>query len=311
MPAGALEAMADEGDMVRVDSLVQEFLSAQSLKVLPQGPFGDAVNRFVSKDDKHAMELFVSDHLSGQVKQLLGLESDEEDLSSAMDIYRARIEQQLASGTASRIAGADRRRVLRPKPDGWDSDFDGKWEDEPDAWAYEGASTEPTTASTRGRSGRGARGDEGLARQEDDDNEDEPPAKATKRTSRTAKAPAGRKQPAKKPRARGRGHHARSDDEAEEEDVVMESDEAPPPPPAAAKTRTTTRTTTRATTRAAGAAARRPAGRAATNTRQTRLAFGSQRGATQEVALEISDDEVSDDEEAFERAPVASRTTRQ
>merc|ERR1719214_337781 len=89
-----METVGDDGDMVKVESIVSEFLSAQSLKVLPQGPFSDAVNQFVAKDDKHAMELFVSEHLTGQVQQLLGLESDDEDLNSAMEIYKARIEQQ-------------------------------------------------------------------------------------------------------------------------------------------------------------------------------------------------------------------------
>lgn len=63
MNPDALEALADGSDAVKVESLVQDFLSAQSLKVLPQGPFGDAVTQFVTKDDKHAMELFVSEQI--------------------------------------------------------------------------------------------------------------------------------------------------------------------------------------------------------------------------------------------------------
>jgi double-strand break repair protein MRE11 len=42
-------------DNVKVEKLVQEFLTAQSLKILPKAPFGDAVTQFVDKDDKHAM----------------------------------------------------------------------------------------------------------------------------------------------------------------------------------------------------------------------------------------------------------------
>ncbi|KAL3959532.1 hypothetical protein ACCO45_004649 [Purpureocillium lilacinum] len=301
-PADALEAITDEGDMVKVESLVQEFLSAQSLKVLPQGPFGDAVNQFVSKDDKHAMELFVSEHLTGQVKQLLGLESDEEDLNSAMEIYRTRIEHQMASSGTRQSLG-ERRRVLRPKPDTWDSDFDGNWEEEPDAWTYEGVSMDMTPATTQGRPGRSAQQDEEML-----DDDDEPPAKTTRRTAgratkaTTAKAPA-KKAPAKKPAARGRGRKA-VQSEDEEEDVVMEAG-------AAAQARWPNYKA-RADASAGGdeGGAQAASKGAAAKTKQTKLDFASQRGATQDRALEISDDEVSDGEDAFEPAPIATRTRR-
>lgn len=268
--------MADAGDGVKVESLVQEFLSAQSLKVLPQGPFGDAVTQFVAKDDKHAMELFVSEHLTGQVRQMLGLESDDEDLNSAMDIYRTRIEQEQASGVKK--TQSQRKRVLKPKPDTWDSEFDGPWEEEPGAWTYEGGAEEESPAPSKG-----------LRTQPDDEmdiEEDEPPPKPTKRAT---KAPA-KKAPAKKPPARGRGRKAAP--VSEEEDVVMESDEEPAPPPP--KTRR--------------APARATATRAAAKTKQTKLDF-SQKSGTQSKALEISDDEISDDD-AFEPAPIATRTRR-
>lgn len=275
---------------MKVESLVQEFLSAQSLKVLPQGPFGDAVTQFVAKDDKHAMELFVSEHLSGQVRQMLGLESDDEDLNSAMDIYRTRIEQEQASGL--RVAAAERKRVLKPKPDTWDSDFDGTWENEPGAWSYEGA-PEDEVAAPIPRASRGKK----VQDDEMDIEEDEVPAKKpTKRAARTTKAAPAKKAPAKKPPARGRGRKAAAP-ESEEEDVVMESEEefAPPPP----------KTTRRAP------AAKSSTSRAAPKGRQTRLNFSqSQKSGTQSKAVEISDDEISDEDDAFEPAPIASRTRR-
>lgn len=277
--------MADAGDGIKVESLVQEFLSAQSLKVLPQGPFGDAVTQFVSKDDKHAMELFVSEHLTGQVRQMLGLESDDEDLNSAMDIYRTRIEQEQASGVKK--TPTERRRVLKPKPDTWDSEFDGSWEDEPGAWTYEGgAEEESSVPPSKGRS-RKTQPDDEM-----DVEEDEPPAKPTKRaTTRTTKAPA-KKAPAKKAPARGRGRKAAP--VSEEEDVVMESDEEPAPPPK-------TRRAPARSTATRSAAKTKP-------TKQTKLDF-SQKSGTQSKAVEISDDEISDDD-AFEPAPVATRTRR-
>lgn len=307
-PTDALEDL-DGNDMVKVDSLVTDFLSAQSLKVLPQGPFGDAVNQFVSKDDKHAMELFVSEHLSGQVKQLLGLESDDEDLNSAMDIYRTRIEQQMASGAGGRVGGGlERKRVLRPKPETWDSDFDGNWEDEPDAWTYE----DPTPVTTQNASGHSR-----IKTQDDDDvmEEDEPPVKPTKRAAASrAKAAAPKKAPAKKaaPARNTRRKVAESEEEEEEEDVVMESDEEPPPPPPPKKT----------TTRKAAPAKKAAPARGRQTTlnfsqasqsqppTQTRASARGKAAASKQKAVEISDDEISDEDDGFDPAPAPTRARR-
>lgn len=304
-PAEALEALEDGGDMVKVESIVSEFLSAQSLKVLPQGPFGDAVNQFVSKDDKHAMELFVSEHLTGQVQQLLGLESDDEDLNSAMEIYRARMEQQVASGTRQSHM-SERKRVLKPKPATWDSDFDGNWEDEADAWTYEDIN--PSITPTTTQPSRQPRGRSKTQQQADDNmmEDDEPRPKTTKRsTTSTTKAAPAKKAPAKKAPPRGRGRKAAEPSKDEGEDVVMESEEEPAPTPKM-----------RQPARRQGAAPAR-----STRTRQTKLDFPqsqsqsqaptrTRRGTSQNKAVEISDDEISDEDDAFEPAPVASRTRR-
>uniref|UniRef100_A0A8H7N0W2 Double-strand break repair protein n=1 Tax=Bionectria ochroleuca TaxID=29856 RepID=A0A8H7N0W2_BIOOC len=320
-PTQALEALNDSSDAVKVESLVTEFLQAQSLKVLPQGPFGDAVNRFVTKDDKHAMELFVTDHLTGQVQQMLGLESDDEDLGSAMEIYKTRMEQQMAMGAVTANI-PERKRVLRPKPDTWDSDFDGEWANEPDAWTYEdvGQSMAPTTQQSSRQSR--AKASRQVVDDEMEVEESQPPAKTTKRatTSRTTRAaPAAKKAPAKKAPARStrgrRGTQQVEDEEEEEEpepepDVIMESDEdvAPPPP----------KTTTRQKSTRKAAPPPAPATTRSTRTRQTTLNFSqSQAGATQSkrkvggaAPFEISDDEISDDEDAFEPAPAPARATR-
>ncbi|KAF4999649.1 hypothetical protein FDECE_11466 [Fusarium decemcellulare] len=304
-PTEALEALADGNDMVKVESLVQDFLSAQSLKVLPQGPFGDAVTQFVTKDDKHAMELFVSEHLTGQVRSMLGLESDDEDLNSAMDIYRTRIEQEQASGMQT--TPAERKRVLKPKPATWDSDFDGSWENEPDAWTYEDADPAESSARTSAPAPAPARKTtrgRGKAAQKDDDDlmdEDEPPAKKpAKRATRTTKAAPTRKTP-----ARGRGR--KPFEESEEEDVVMESEEEPAPPPPKTRRAAATRSNAKATAKTPAATTRG----AAKSTRQTKLNFSQSQaksGTQKSDAVEISDDEISDDD-AFEPAP-APRTRR-
>lgn len=294
-----------------MENLVNQFLSAQSLKVLPQGPFGEAVNQFVAKDDKHAMELFVSEHLSGQVRQMLGLESDDEDLNNAMEIYKQRVEKRTATaGSLGKMAQGERKRMLKPKPDGWDSDFDGNWENEPGSWIYEDDAPPSLQATGSSRKAQ-SRDDEML------DLDDEPPAAKPKRAPAraTKAAPAKKAAAAKKPPARrGRKPFEDSEEEEEEppeEDVVMDSDgiEAPPPPKSAA--RTTRRGQNAKSTAAASkpAAAKKTAtrGAAAAKTRQTKLNFSQ--GASQDKAVEISDDEISDDD-AFEPAPVASRTRR-
>lgn len=303
--------------MVKVENLVNQLLAKQSLKVLPQGPFGEAVNQFVAKDDKHAMELFVSEHLSGQVKQMLGLESDDEDLNNAMEIYKERMEQRMATaGNVSKITQTERKRVLKPKPDTWDSDFDGNWEDEADAWTYDDVAAQDETPARPQATGRSSR----KTQQQDDEmldmEQDEPPPPKTKRaTARTTKAAPAKKAPAAKKTPARRARKAFEDSEEEEEqqekDVVMESEEeeAPPPP------KTTARTTRRGQNAKSTAAAAKPAatrktatrGAAAANTRQTKLSFSQ--GATQDKAVEISEDEISDDD-AFEPAPVASRTRK-
>ncbi|KAF9874459.1 meiotic recombination protein mre11 [Colletotrichum karsti] len=273
-------------DTVKVEALVQEFLAAQSLKILPQAPFGDAVNQFVNKDDKHAMEEFVSESLAGQVKQMLSLDSDDDDYDNAMEKYRAKLEEQFSKGGLKQTSA---RRKVKPKPEEWDSDLDGHWEDQPGVIETE-AVAQPSARSRRAQT------------QDDDDMmdlEDEPatrqPAKraTTARTTKAAatkKAPA-KKAPAKKAPARGRKKPVFEDeDEEEEEDVVMDDDFDEPPAPAPTRGRRS-----------------QPARAAPAKTRQTKLNF-SQATASQK-AVEISDDEISEDD-AFEPAPTTTRSRR-
>ncbi|KAL8652564.1 MAG: hypothetical protein Q9210_002608 [Variospora velana] len=117
-------------DSVRIEKLVREFLQAQNLTILPQNSFGDAVSQFVDKDDRHAMETFVQYSLKSQVKHLMDVDKvDEDDLMDMVDQYRSKQEQLFAAGELKRV----RKAKIRPKPDGWNSDFDGSWEDQPGA----------------------------------------------------------------------------------------------------------------------------------------------------------------------------------
>jgi double-strand break repair protein MRE11 len=115
---------------VKVDKLVKEFLTAQTLTILPQNSFGDAVTQFVDKDDKHAMELFVDESLTNQLKHLMDAnELDEADIFNEMDQYKSQLEGLFAAGKLKKT----KKSNLKAKPFGWDSEEDGHWADDPGA----------------------------------------------------------------------------------------------------------------------------------------------------------------------------------
>ncbi|KAI1210686.1 DNA repair exonuclease [Annulohypoxylon truncatum] len=315
LPEELLEALEEIED-IKVDKLVAEFLSAQaqSLKILPQAPFGDAVNQFVDKDDKHAMESFVSESLSEQVKQMLSLGEDG-DLDNAMEQVKARLEEKFSAG----VLNQPRRRIYKPKPDDYDSDIEGPWQDRPEALDHEAmaanaAKSQPSQPAKQPKA-RGRKAAPVVEEDEDMDDVFEEPTPKPKGRGRMAAAVAKPKAPAKAPArkapARGRGKkqvfEQSDEEEEEEEDVVMDDDDYDPPAPPPKRAATTTRATRAAparsqTSRAAAPTAPKSAG---AKPRQTKLNFGSQK-ATQDDPLEISDDEISDD---FESVPT-TRTRR-
>lgn len=68
--------MLDEDDdsldkVVRVENLVREFLSAQTLSVLEENGLGEAIESFVDKDDKRALQDFIEDTLKEHVEVFL------------------------------------------------------------------------------------------------------------------------------------------------------------------------------------------------------------------------------------------------
>ncbi|KAK0625896.1 Mre11 DNA-binding presumed domain-containing protein [Immersiella caudata] len=298
------ESLEDDMETVRVDKIVQDFISREELKILPQAPFGNAVNRFVSKDDRQAVEMFVMDSLSTQVKGLLQLDDEAvaEGLDAHIEDFRKTMEKNYVEGAPP----SGPRRRFKPRPDDWDSDKDGAWEDDPNALE------EVPEPQVRRR---------GRAIASDDDSDpfaDSPPpppvrstAKGTRAAAKRApaktaakKAPA--KAPAKKAPAKGRPKKGANPfiDEDEDEDVIMEDDDfelpaakpAPLPKPA------------RATRGAAKASQSTQAAKA----KQTTLNFSqsqTQKPAAKKAqkAIEISDDEISDD--AFESMP-ATRSRR-
>lgn len=299
-------------DTIKVDKLVREFLAAQSLTILPQNYFGDAVSQYVDKDDRHAMEQFVESSLKLQMKQLVDTYdaandeegSDEDELTTQIEKYRIQTEDAFAKGTLKRTKSTAR---YKPKPATWDSDFDGEWEDQPGALLRPDEADEAAGDSdasvmpppkTVGRGRGGGRGGRGAA-------------------AALARKPAAAP---KKPMVRGKKKVLDGDDDDEDSDAVMLDDDEEDNSQsmfytdntqtngksASTRGRKAATATTRAT-RASPATKKVPARAAAAKGKQATLSFtnsqasvlGNGKGKARSQSVEeISDD----DDDAFEPA---------
>ena len=288
-------------DSVRIEKLVREFLEAQNLTILPQNSFGDAVGQFVDKDDRHAMEMFVQESLKSQVKHLMGVDqADEDELMAMVDEQRSKMEKMFAAGELKRA----RRRKIRPKPDGWNTDFDGNWSDQPAAMIHS---------------------DNEVEEDEDDGASVVAAPKGRGRTAATKKAVAPAKKAAPAKGGRGKKKVVEEESEAEEEDdlLMVDSDDGesqlfvqPPKPartqkPAARKTSPVKRTPA---PRGSGRIAKTTAAQSQSKLDFSQPSFSQPRGqanGTSKKMQQISDDEISDDD-AFEPAPSTAtvRSTR-
>jgi double-strand break repair protein MRE11 len=314
--AGIIESLTL--DAVKVDELVREFLTAQSLQVLPQNSFGDSVNQFVDKDDRHALELFVNEALTGQVKHLLSKEDIERtDVTEAMEEYREERERLF---TQSRDRAWKKGRKLKPRPDGYDSDLDGPWEDQPGAVILDENAEDDSmsivvpespppsaTASTRGRGrGRGGRG----------------AASTTMRKTAAKPAAAASKKPAT---GRGRKKIVSDDEEEDESDHNMKLDDDDESESqlfvSSRARRAPAQTTAGASSRAkAATTSSRAAPATATAKRQSKFDFSQpsarpSRAAatparrTAAIVIESDDDDIDDSDDAFEDAPPPVRSS--
>lgn len=255
-------------DTVKVEKLVREFLTAQALTILPQNTFGDAVSSFVDKDDRHAMDVFLTDTLQQQIEELVKHEGDldENQMVNLLDQNRSRLEELYKSGALK----LSKKMRLKPKPPLWDSDMDGPWEDAPGAKEMRGEDDDSEDEVLNG---------------EDDEQGSVPPRSATdrRRGARTngtaARKPATASQRAAS-KARGgtsrvgaRGKKADEGD-SDGENVVMISDQDQDGPPA---TRKTTKPATNNTSKRAAPAAKNPPARSTKASqptgRQTQLNF--------------------------------------
>lgn len=282
-------------DSVKVEKLVREFLTAQSLTILPQNSFGDAVSQFVDKDDKHAMEMFVNESLLDQIKHLMEMDhADEDEIQNAMDAHKSKLEELFAAGRLKR----KKRAKLKPRPAKWDSDLDGEWEAQPAA----------------------------LVRSDVDEvaEDDEAPLGSTRSTVKSRgkaaapkKATAAVKNPPKAKTARGKKKAV--EEESEEDDdgdiLMVESDEGEsqlfvkPARPARAPRKP-------APLKKSAPPAKRAPGRGTSNSKQSTLSFSQPTSQTQgriPKPHELPVDDISDDDEdddAFEPAPSTTRSTR-
>ncbi|KAJ4367679.1 meiotic recombination [Neocucurbitaria cava] len=188
--------------------LVKEFLTAQTLTILPQNSFGDAVTQFVDKDDKHAMETFVNESLVSQLKHLMDANDvDDAMIMDEMDQYRSQLENLFASGQLKKT----RKAKIKPKPDGWESEFDGPWADQPAALIRsddegekdddESLASVPAKPAARGRGKAAATSRQTIA--------------ATKKATPVAKGGRGKRKIVEE----------EEDDEDDDGDIVMISDD--------------------------------------------------------------------------------------
>lgn len=283
-------------DSVKVEKLVREFLTAQSLTILPQNSFGDAVTQFVDKDDKHAMEAFVDDSLKSQVNHLLSLNGDDEedDLQNELELNKSRMEGLFAAGHLK----SSRRRKMKPRPDNWDSDMDGSWSDNPGAIEY--ADIDEDQGDEDGESIASAPA---------------PVARGRGRQNGTTKAVAAKKAiPAAKKAApaskstRGRKKKVVEEDDDEDDDVIMDDagdqDDSQLFPLFVKQSQ---RGTTKTASKPAAVTKKQPARKATqASSRGTRA---SRAQATHDLSDYIEDEDDSDGD-AFEPAPAVATSTR-
>lgn len=204
-------------DTVKVEKLVREFLMAQNLTILPQNLFGDAVAQYVDKDDRHAMDLFVSENLGKQIKHLVTEgELTEEEMLERLIENRSHLEDLFTSGHLKNAKSAR----LQPKPDHWDSDLDGSWEDSPAAFilAERNDDDEENEGEENGSvppRSNGAQRDRGKAN-----------GTAARRGAATSRAaPKARGGAAAKTGSRSKAKVVEEDEEDDDDDIIMIDDD--------------------------------------------------------------------------------------
>lgn len=312
---------------------MREFLQNSNLKVLPQNQFEDAVIHFIEKGGKEAVDEFVEQTLAKSLNYLVKLEDTklDKDMELAIEQCKDALEKRWAKSNGKWVP----KKRLKPRPEDYDSDMEGRWDDPSKLERWEDIGQPEGTKRSSGQK------DVDM----DDDNlfvsdasmedafgaavTEQPTKPAPKRgaAAKTGRGGAAKKAAAPKKvaatRARPKKREvflADSDEEEEEEqanvisedDFVDEDEEEPPAPPP--KSRASRTTKAPAATRATASRATRAA---PSKAKQTTLNFSQsqpQRPSSSRVnqtqkTLTISDDEIDDDDDdAFE--PVESTRSR-
>lgn len=286
MPEESVLAELSMESGVRVEKIVEEFLEAQSLTILPQNSFGHAVGEFVDKDDKHSMETFVMDSLEKQVDFLFNEEyGDDEDVAERMEAYKARLEEMFASGQLKL-----RKVKLKPQPEDYNEELCGPWEEQ---------------AAAIQRSG-----DE----DEEDGEDGEPAAKPTKgrrKAAASSKKNVAVTKKAAPAKTTGRGRKkVVEESEAEEEDILMvdKDDDENELFVKQVPTKPTRKAPVRKTASPARRTAARPGGKPVSKQSQLNFSQPVTQANGRRKVHEISDDEISDDNDAFEPMSTAKST---
>ncbi|KAN0094824.1 Metallo-dependent phosphatase-like protein [Tylopilus felleus] len=212
--------------MVRVHTLVKEYLAAQELQLLGEAGMSDAIQMFVEKDDSHAISNHVSVALRALVKgvQANG-ELEEGDLDGVVNMVREQhdrqYEEQAKTGKAAKSKGKGKARAedsddgasvdsMMMDVDAAGSDFEASDEVPPPKKKATTSKKTTTTATKapakkapakgRGKKAIVSESEEVIELDEDDEDEEEPAPAPTKKTSRAAvlSQSTAKKAPAKK-----------------------------------------------------------------------------------------------------------------
>ena len=268
-------------DSARVEKIIREFLTAQSLTILPQNAFSDAVGQFVDKDDRSAIGTFVETSLGRQVKDLVDMDgADEGNLEEGMSEIKSNLENLFTTGQVKLVK-------RKPQPEDWDSDLQGSWENDPLAVIHS---------------------DEGAVEESDETSViAKPAAKGRGKATATAKdaVPVKRAAPVKN----CRGKKRTTDGSEQEEDVVMVDSDEDESQSLFVKPAPTTRGSKKVAPTKMDTEKPAPARTAPPKQSQLNFSQSRPRAAKSKKPLQISDDDISDDDDAFEPMSTA-RSTR-
>ncbi|VDB85137.1 unnamed protein product [Peniophora sp. CBMAI 1063] len=259
-------------ERVRVHVLVQKHLRGQELQLLGEGGLADAIQKFVEKDDIHAIQTHVQQYLTGLMKGVkvhgeIPEEEVEDVLEKVRDERAKKYKEEEETGKKAAKKGKGKARAQESDAESADSmamDVD-----------FGGAGSEFA--------------------------EDSEPVPPPKKTTRTTKAAATKKAaPAKKPAARGK-KKAVSESEEEIElppDEDDEEDDEPPPPK-----KRTNRAATLSQPAKKAPAKKAPAKKAGASGMQSQLAFAptgaratrTAAGRSRKKTAEVIDLDDSDD----------------